>query len=124
MTKHALIMTALAIGFAAAPGLAFAEDVTPPYLYYVVPCDSPGAIPAAPADTAAPSAYPTTCVVPVATGVTAPPSARRYSRYYDGSYYASPYYGSVGVTYFGAHHASGGHFRHGYTHHGGGRRGH
>lgn len=122
------------IGVAAAMLLATsaaaaAQDAPlPPYVYYIVPCDSPGAIPAAPAaQDPAVAAGPVACVAPVATNYGATRLYRR-SPYYGNSW---PYYGSFGVAYVGGHHRMshfgggghrGGHGGHG-GHHGGGHRG-
>lgn len=127
MSRHALIVTAALAVLSATAAAAFAEDGAPaPYVYYVVPCDSPGAIPAAPADSAATPTAPV-CVVPVATDYAMARGLRRYR--YD-PYYADPWpYWSVGVTHFGAHHHHGGHggglFSHGgHGGHFGGHGGH
>jgi hypothetical protein len=130
----------LAAGGAAA--LAFATGVAaqpapaqPPYVYYVVPCDSPGAIVTDPqvAPAADPGAAlpPPVCVVPVSTSSTGAVRSR-YSAYadpyssgpyydaygypYGSSYHARPFYGSLGFNFFGGHHDIG----HGGSHFGGG----
>ncbi|MFZ5511606.1 MAG: hypothetical protein ACOZCP_16300 [Pseudomonadota bacterium] len=116
----------------AAPAIGVAQPVgptPPPFVYYVVPCGSPGAIVATPA--LPPSADPTlpveaVCVVPVATG-TGPPPRPRYSSYtYDywgPSYYSRPFYGSFGLSIFSGGHHGGGRFSGGHSSfgHGGGR---
>lgn len=128
----------------AAPAIGVAQPVgptPPPFVYYVVPCGSPGAISATPAlDPTADPALPVeaVCVVPVATGA-GPPPRPRYSHYaYDPwgpSYFSRPSYGSFGLSIFsgghggghlgGGHpsfgHGGGGHFGGG---HGGGGRSH
>jgi hypothetical protein len=113
---HVLLMGTAAL---AAPAVAVAQPagaVPPPFVYYVVPCGSPGAIvvtPALPppADPALPAEA--VCVVPVATGA-GPPVRPRYSSYaYDPwgpGYYSRPFYGSFGLSIFSGGHYGGGHF--------------
>jgi len=134
MTKVVQAMLMAAAGLAA-PALAVAQPdsgATPPFVYYVVPCGSPGAIAATPAlpspvDAAIPAEA--VCVVPVATGAT-PPIRPRYSSYayaYDPwgpSYYSRPFYGSFGLSIFSGGHHAGGHFGGGHSSFGHGGGGH
>jgi hypothetical protein len=113
----------------AAPAIGVAQPVgptQPPFVYYVVPCGSPGAIAATPA--LPPSADPAlpaeaVCVVPVATGAGPPPRPRYSSYAYDPwgpSYYSRPFYGSFGLSILsGGHHGGGGHFGAGHWGHSG-----
>ncbi|WP_066686088.1 hypothetical protein [Caulobacter sp. CCH9-E1] len=111
--------TVMATAGLAAPPIGVAQPIgptQPPFVYYVVPCGSPGAIAATPALT--PSADPAlpveaVCVVPVATGAGPPPRPRYSSYAYDPwgpSYYSRPFYGSFGLSFFSGGHHSGGHF--------------
>ncbi|WP_068879149.1 MULTISPECIES: hypothetical protein [unclassified Phenylobacterium] len=117
MTKisHAMVIAAAGL---AAPAIGVAQPVglgPPPFVYYIVPCGTPGAIAAAPvlppsADAAQP--VEAVCVVPVAAG-TRPPRHRRYSSYaYDAwgpNYYSRPFYGAFGLSIFSGVHDAGGH---------------
>lgn len=120
MSKLALIVGFSVSVLAATMASASAQNTPQPYVYYVVPCNSPGAIPAAPADwDPNVSAGPPTCVVPVDTM-----RARAVRRE---PYYSSPwpYYGSVGVAYYGGRHHDFSHSPHGgHGGYGGGHGGH
>ncbi|MBB3892924.1 putative membrane protein YgcG [Phenylobacterium haematophilum] len=125
--------TVMATAGLAAPAIGVAQPVgpaPPPFVYYVVPCGSPGAIAATPA--LPPSADPAlpaeaVCVVPVATDA-APPPRPRYSSYaYDPwgpNYYSRPFYGSFGLSFFSGGHRGGGHFNGGHSSFGHGGGGH
>jgi uncharacterized membrane protein YgcG len=124
--------TVMATAGLAAPASGVAQPVgptPPPFVYYVVPCGSPGAIAATPA--LSPSADPAqpveaVCVVPVATGAGPPPRPRYSSYAYDPwgpSYYSRPYYGSFGLSFFSGGHG-GGHFGGGHSSFGHGGGGH
>ena len=126
----ALALAGLLGGCASVPN----SQRPPRYTYYVVPCDTPGAImtgssaqAAAPAaasaaETATPEGVAEAgrsvsdrpvCIVAASV---MPRYAYRYAPYgYYGSRYGSPYYGSFGVSFVGGHH------HHGGRHHGGGR---
>lgn len=117
----------------AAPAIGVAQPVgptPPPFVYYVVPCGSPGAIAATPAlDPSADPALPVepVCVVPVATGAGPPPRPRYSSYAYDPwgpSYYSRPFYGSFGLSIFSGGHHGGGHFGGGHSSFGHGGGGH
>lgn len=126
MSKFALIIGVSASILATTMASASAQNTPPPYVYYILPCDTPGAIPAAPAAPdpgASPGAV--TCIAPVATSSAG--AFRRAPRYQS----AWPYWESVGVAYHRGHHRSfshsphrghGGHGGHG-RHGGGGHHG-
>jgi len=114
------------------------------FTYYVVPCDTPGAIrtgasPAVAADLPAPATAPPAstngpATAPGSEAASAPvcivaasrPPAYASSRYYPSgyygrSYYARPVFSSFGVGYYGGSHGGGGH--RGGGHGGGGQHG-
>ena len=118
-------MTALPFMFA---GAASAQPVAvgsgdpvaaPAYSYYVVPCDTPGAIVTGSVDVRPRSSPAPACIVAVSAapqgivrGSYATPPDTDYDNYYGGywpGYYSQPYYG-VGFGIGGGGHYGGGHF--------------
>jgi len=81
MSKLALIVGVSATILATTIASASAQNAPPAYVYYIVPCDSPGAVPATPDPGASPGAL--TCIAPVTTAISA------------GAYRRAPYYQSA-----------------------------
>lgn len=131
----------LLASFATLAGCANLASTQPSYTYYVVPCDTPGAIltGAPPAgtpttgqspsrDTSVPSSENTApaaaaapiCVVSARRPPTYARSIYYPSNYYSQGYYARPAFSSFGFGYYGGGHRGGGYV--GGRGHGGGAR--